>query len=206
LGILGTLAATWLTNHYNGKRDERQWKWQKQLQDERLERDREQEALQWRREREERIEQWEREDAKRWNADLSTAYSKVISSIILWTQCARKILSAEQSRSGVLDIDPSVVSELENLRTAAVDATRRVELWATKEIRDTAWLAVAMCGQFERSAATLLESEHTGVNLAERLGPKFDAVEVALRDLYRRIRSELGIDLDADGGPSTATH
>jgi len=80
LGILGTLTAAFVTQWWTSKRDDKQWKRQKLLQDERFDREREQEVARWEREREreagrwererqERREQWQREDSARLHQD-----------------------------------------------------------------------------------------------------------------------------------------
>ncbi|MCU7730375.1 hypothetical protein ODJ79_42220 [Actinoplanes sp. KI2] len=205
LGILGTLAATWLTNYFNSKRDERQWRWQKQLQDERIDRDRQQEALRWQREREERREQWDREDSRRWNSELVTVYSELVSSLIQWTQTAKVLLSADYDLDGALIVERSVLDELESLRASVLAATRRVELWATEGVRDAAWLAVAMCGQFGRAAGMALGRSSPDFDISQALGPPFDAVEGALQKIQRAIRVDLRIATDGDENPATST-
>jgi hypothetical protein len=81
LGIAGTLAATFVTQWLNGKRDEKQWQRQKQLQDERHERDLVQEEARWSRERVERADQWEREDAARLHQDRLKTYVELMAAV-----------------------------------------------------------------------------------------------------------------------------
>jgi hypothetical protein len=94
LGILGTLAATLVTQWLTGRRETVRWQ-----------RERDHEALRWERERSERQEQWAREDANRWHGERLTAYSKLLVDADSWSRIVRHgVPSANEEMGRLLEL------------------------------------------------------------------------------------------------------
>ncbi|MGN9810803.1 hypothetical protein ACTMSW_15755 [Micromonospora sp. BQ11] len=120
LGVLGTLAAAVITQLLSGRREARQWEWQ-----------RDHERQRWDRERDERREQWEREDHARWHQERLPLYTELLARIEEWDEVVYQVLPRS-------DPGPATVSEEDQHRlgaalAAVAVADKGLSLFASKE-------------------------------------------------------------------------
>ncbi|MGW1061768.1 hypothetical protein [Micromonospora rubida] len=109
LGVLGTLAASIVTQVLTRRRDDRRW------------------SL----EREERARQWHREDAARWLADRRAAYTELL--VVLHEQ-DRVLEAVRRRRAQALPLDGPVSARLTALSDPFDRAWHAVELLAPGEV------------------------------------------------------------------------
>jgi hypothetical protein len=198
IGILGTLAATLITQWLTGKRDDRQWLRQKQLQDERFEREREQEALRWKRERKERREQWFREDAARLYKDRAEMYATLLSDcsrILDLLRVLAETLEDDLDREEAPATARKNVDDIEIAREEFYRASSAVEIIASSDLlRENSAVKAIVNDIFFDLLFIDPVKDTTGVSpYSERVAALADEMQQATDSLRVIIRRELGI-------------
>ena len=110
VGILGTLAATIITQWLTSRRENKKREW-----------DREQEAVRWERERKERQDQWRREDAARLFQERLLRYTELLASV-------REVLRATRTTQGLMALDNLLKSPEVNQRAHEVNQRAHAQL------------------------------------------------------------------------------
>ena len=210
LGILGTLAATLITQWWSSRRDERQWKRQKQLQDDRLdrerereearwEREREQEDARWKRERQERLEQWEREDSARLHQDRLQVYASLltasedISRHVSFLSAFTVALEKKRTESNVARVKKCADHIEERVRNTS-DLAKTIELIGSSNVNE-------QVRKLTNSAflATMSSLHVEGGNpMSDEMRKQVDDVSEAASSLRRQIRRDIGSGEIAD--------
>ncbi|MEV6300398.1 hypothetical protein AB0M02_13415 [Actinoplanes sp. NPDC051861] len=199
VGILGTLAASVLTQWMNSRRDTKQWVRQKQLQDERFEREREQEALRWERERGERREQWQREDTARLHQERLSAYQTLLASFDTAIKDLKRL--AMNAHWGILDVEDQFDKAFA-AESILEEPVARVEIIGSPTIVSATKDCVTTLNQYARMIVWIspepdAESEKKSKGHQETLA----LLRSQLVSLRNEIRSDIGSEIKSAKRP-----
>lgn len=175
LGVVGTLAASVITQVLSGRREARQW-----------ERQREHERQRWDRERDERREQWEREDHARWHQERLTLYTELLQRIEEWDDVVNRVLPVTKP-------GPAIVSEEDQHRlsealAAVAVADRKLGLFASKDTDKAASRFFTDAVHFHLQLSGLDDPEHL-----RQVRFELRALADRKSDLLTLIRRDLGL-------------